>query len=71
MAWRSSGTSNEDLVNQLWKNGLITDERVKEAFLKVCVSYINLNRLHLPRCMSDSPTRLLSLIPSFSRTDMN
>lgn len=35
MAWRSSGTSNEDLVNRLWKNGLITDERVKEAFLKV------------------------------------
>lgn len=35
MAWRSSGTSNEDLVNQLWQNGLIKDERVKTAFLKV------------------------------------
>ncbi|CAN8104676.1 unnamed protein product [Discula destructiva] len=35
MAWRSSGTSNEDLVAQLWKNGLITDERVRDAFLKV------------------------------------
>lgn len=35
MAWRSSGSSNDDLVEQLWRNGLITDERVKEAFRKV------------------------------------
>ncbi|ROV92231.1 hypothetical protein VPNG_09654 [Cytospora leucostoma] len=35
MAWRSSGSSNDDLVEQLWRNGLITDERVKEAFKKV------------------------------------
>lgn len=31
----SSGTSNADLINQLWRNGLITDEKVKDAFLKV------------------------------------
>lgn len=37
MAWRSSGTSNEDLIAQLWKNGLVTDERVRDAFLKVLV----------------------------------
>ncbi|ROT37775.1 protein-L-isoaspartate O-methyltransferase [Sodiomyces alkalinus F11] len=35
MAWRSSGASNVDLVENLWRNGLITDPRVKEAFLKV------------------------------------
>lgn len=35
MAWRSSGTSNADLVTQLWRNGLITDERVRDAFLRV------------------------------------
>ncbi|ROW02502.1 hypothetical protein VMCG_06024 [Cytospora schulzeri] len=35
MAWRSHGSTNNELVEQLWRNGLITDERVKEAFLKV------------------------------------
>jgi len=35
MAWRSSGASNQDLVENLWRNELITDSRVKGAFLKV------------------------------------
>ncbi|KAF1966780.1 protein-L-isoaspartate O-methyltransferas-like protein [Bimuria novae-zelandiae CBS 107.79] len=35
MAWRSSGTSNESLVANLARNGLITDNRVKEAMMKV------------------------------------
>jgi len=35
MAWRCSGGSNRDLVENLWRNGLITHEVVKEAFLKV------------------------------------
>ncbi|KAL1849863.1 hypothetical protein Daus18300_013120 [Diaporthe australafricana] len=35
MAWRSSGASNEDLVANLVRNGMIKDDRVKEAFLKV------------------------------------
>jgi len=35
MAWRSSGASNRDLVENLWRNELITEPRVKEAFLKV------------------------------------
>lgn len=35
MAWRSHGTSNETLVQELWRNGLIKDERVRDAFLKV------------------------------------
>lgn len=35
MAWRSSGSSNEDLVNNLFHNGLIESGRVKEAMLKV------------------------------------
>ncbi|KAF7562924.1 hypothetical protein G7046_g1181 [Stylonectria norvegica] len=35
MAWRSSGDTIEALIENMWKNGLITDPRVKEAFLKV------------------------------------
>lgn len=35
MAWRSSGTSNEDLIQQLWRNGLITNDKVRDAFLQV------------------------------------
>lgn len=35
MAWRSSGTSNEELVENLWRNKLITDPVVKSAFQKV------------------------------------
>lgn len=35
MAWRSSGTSNADLVAQLWRNNLITLPRVRDAFLAV------------------------------------
>ncbi|OAA34714.1 protein-beta-aspartate methyltransferase [Metarhizium rileyi] len=35
MAWRCSGASNEQLVENLCRSGLITDPRAKEAFLKV------------------------------------
>ncbi|KAK8044056.1 hypothetical protein PG993_004080 [Apiospora rasikravindrae] len=35
MAWRSSGSSNEALVENLWKHGLLTSPAVKEAFLRV------------------------------------
>ncbi|KAI1101139.1 protein-L-isoaspartate O-methyltransferase [Jackrogersella minutella] len=35
MAWRSSGTSNTELVENLWRNKLITQPLVKSAFLKV------------------------------------
>lgn len=35
MAWRSSGTSNATLVENLWRNKLITQPLVKEAFLRV------------------------------------
>ncbi|TLS23091.1 uncharacterized protein PpBr36_06613 [Pyricularia pennisetigena] len=35
MAWLSGGTTNKALVENLWKNKLITTEAVKEAFLKV------------------------------------
>ncbi|KAF7198195.1 Protein-L-isoaspartate O-methyltransferase [Pseudocercospora fuligena] len=31
MAWRSSGSSNEELIEKLAQNGLITSERVKNA----------------------------------------
>lgn len=35
MAWRSSGATNKDLIENLWKNGLISNPTVKAAFLKV------------------------------------
>lgn len=35
MAWRSGGTSNATLVNNLSRNGLITTDRVKNAMLSV------------------------------------
>lgn len=35
MAWRSSGASNRDLIENLWRNELITNPEVKAAFLKV------------------------------------
>ncbi|KAI1258767.1 protein-L-isoaspartate O-methyltransferase-domain-containing protein [Xylariaceae sp. FL1019] len=35
MAWRSSGSSNETLVTNLYTNGLITSPAVRDAFLAV------------------------------------
>lgn len=35
MAWRSSGSSNKTLIENLAQNGLITSDRVKSAMLKV------------------------------------
>ncbi|KAK2594464.1 hypothetical protein QQS21_007810 [Conoideocrella luteorostrata] len=35
MAWRCSGTTNAQLIENMWRSGLITDTRAKEAFLKV------------------------------------
>ncbi|UPK90437.1 hypothetical protein LCI18_001372 [Fusarium solani-melongenae] len=35
MAWRCTGSTNEGLIDNMWRSGLITDARVKEAFLKV------------------------------------
>jgi len=33
MAWRSSGSSNQSLIDNLEKNGLIETKRVKDAML--------------------------------------
>ncbi len=35
MAWRSSGSTHEELIENLHRNGLITDERIKNAMLQV------------------------------------
>ncbi|KAH8844125.1 hypothetical protein MCOR27_007353 [Pyricularia oryzae] len=50
MAWLSGGATNKALVENLWRNKLITTEAVKEAFLKV-------DRGHYSRQMpyEDSP----------------
>jgi hypothetical protein len=35
MAWRSSGSTHQELIENLYKNGLINDKRIKDAMLKV------------------------------------
>lgn len=35
MAWRCGGSTNEELINNLFKNGLITSARVRDAMTKV------------------------------------
>ncbi|TKX24662.1 putative protein-L-isoaspartate O-methyltransferase [Elsinoe australis] len=35
MAWRCSGATNSELIQNLWDNGLITSERVKNAMTNV------------------------------------
>jgi protein-L-isoaspartate(D-aspartate) O-methyltransferase len=35
MAWRSTGATNAELIENMWKNELIKNASVKEAFLKV------------------------------------
>jgi hypothetical protein len=35
MAWRCSGETNAELIDNLYKNGLITSTRVREAMMKV------------------------------------
>ena len=39
MAWRSSGGTNEELVNNLHRNGVIESERVRKAMLRVYTMY--------------------------------
>lgn len=38
MAWRSSGATNEALIENLAQHGLINSERVKQAMLGVWTS---------------------------------
>ncbi len=35
MAWRSSGGSHRELIENLYRNGLIKDQRIKESMLRV------------------------------------
>lgn len=39
MAWRSSGATNEALIENLARNGLISSERVKKAMLGVQMAF--------------------------------
>jgi hypothetical protein len=45
MAWRCSGSSNKELVDNLFKGGLITSSRVRDAMMRVCPP---LSRFPLP-----------------------
>lgn len=38
MAWRSSGSSNEDLIENLYRHKIIQAERVRDAMKKACNS---------------------------------
>jgi cell division protein YceG involved in septum cleavage len=42
MAWRSSGMTNEELVSNLHRNGVIESEEVRQAMLRVRSSCISL-----------------------------
>lgn len=53
MAWHSSGNSNESLVENLWRNKLITQQCVKDAFLKVDRKYYTKTRPY-----EDSPQQI-------------
>jgi hypothetical protein len=44
MAWRSSGSSNQSLIENLEKNGLIETKRVKDAMLQVLPTTILVSR---------------------------
>ncbi|KAK7745794.1 hypothetical protein SLS53_002511 [Cytospora paraplurivora] len=46
--------ANDDLVEQLWRNGLITDEKVKEAFKKVQPFH----KYQLPLCDTHTHTHI-------------
>ena len=35
MAWRSSGATHRELIENLYKNGLIKDQRIKNAMMEV------------------------------------
>jgi hypothetical protein len=35
MAWRSSGSNQRELIENLYRNGLIKDQRIKDAMLSV------------------------------------
>ncbi|KAK7931027.1 protein-L-isoaspartate O-methyltransferase-domain-containing protein [Apiospora marii] len=54
MAWRSSGSSNAGLVENLWKNGLLTSPAVKDAFLRV-------DRAHYAPANGGPPRRVLDI----------
>lgn len=39
MAWYCSGSSNTELIENLFKAGLIKNERVKDAMLRVSILF--------------------------------
>jgi protein-L-isoaspartate(D-aspartate) O-methyltransferase len=37
MAWRSHGSTNEEMVDALFRNGIIKSDRVKQAMKSVSI----------------------------------
>lgn len=61
MAWRCSGKTNGELIENLFRNGLITSTRVRDAMLKVSLStnqippVHSLSEYHISPSISDHP----------------
>lgn len=47
MAWRCSGSTNTELIENLFRGGLIKDPTVKDAFLKVLSHLQNESAQHV------------------------
>lgn len=78
MAWRSSGATNADLISNLFRNGLTTTPRVRDAMLKVrsvprpshLTSHISLTFLcppGRPRPLLPRPLRRVPRLPAADR----
>ena len=57
MAWRSNGTTNAEMVEALWKNGLLKQEAVRDAFLAID------RRWFIPRSIPESYAAAYKDIP--------
>ena len=51
MAWYCSGSSNSEMIENLYRTGLIKNERVKDAMLQVRA----LQPRHGPKCQQHRP----------------
>lgn len=68
MAWRSSGATNEALIENLAQNGLITSERVKKAMLGVrLISPFPLHSYEPPLPHNRSPSTIADGTPQVDR----
>ena len=67
MAWRSSGSNHRELIENLYRNGLIKDQRIKEAMLRVDRADFTDSKSYAydDRPQSSKSTLTLSNLPHF------